>query len=278
MGDNQNSIWKRWRSAALITAGAIALIEVPSVTYLFFSPDEAPYSFDRKAVETSAPTVEAVSPKLPETAIAAEIRTSVAQSVSKTAAVEAVKPGDLENNEQLAKKSLVDQLVKAKYGFNKAESMVVGEVVDVALYISTDKSFDAPALLFGLPGAQKSGELKVSSHVSANLHGSAFKVTLKSKERQLISQTLPANWTWTVEAMEPGEKQLLTLEVYAYLENQGRLSDPISVRTLKENIEVNVSWYSRTASFLASIWQLLVGALALLLATGVGIVYQRRGS
>lgn len=82
---------------------------------------------------------------------------------------------------------------------------------------------------------------KMASHMSASLGGAAFKIEPVGSQKVTVTTGQPVHWAWTVTPIESGKNKQLTLTLSAYLGKEEGSLNEVQIKTLVENIEVNVS-------------------------------------
>ena len=164
--------------------------------------------------------------------------------------------------------SLLSNLRESSFFYNKLTKMTVGEVAEINLALNPSNSEEAKAQLKELKGVAAEGKSKIARHMSAELFGASFEVNPSGPQKRVVLDSNTTKWKWKVKPLKEGTEELLTLDVYVHLEVNGKLSPPITIKTYREKILVDVSGWDAINSFVAT-WSSIIG----LLLTIVGSVW-----
>lgn len=147
----------------------------------------------------------------------------------------------------------IEGLAEAPLAYNRPVSMTRGVTQEISLVLDLDQQGAPATQLRGLSGEIVQATTKVARHMSAELRGVAFEIDPKEPQRRLVTAAAPVQWTWAVKPIEEGEAQFLTLEVHAHIEAEGAVSQPIKIRTFRDEILVEVTTWDRVTDVAAEI-------------------------
>lgn len=137
--------------------------------------------------------------------------------------------------------AIYDSLKEAPLAYNRPQMMTLGQRHELSLVIDPRAGAEPAAGLNLLEGTIVEDTTKISLHMSAELRGRAFEVEPAGLQRRLVSPVALTRWSWFVTPLEAGEDQLITLNVYANIETGTVDLAPLSVRTFRDRIRVDVA-------------------------------------
>jgi hypothetical protein len=166
-------------------------------------------------------------------------------------------------------------LFEADFVYNRVDEMWHGTPADVVLKL-VPKHLPSPLISEALEGERKRGQVKVSPDVSAELTGSAgLDVSPLEISRKRFSLSAPTSWQWRVLATKPGDRNLLTLTIYAHFD-QG---PPYTVAVYEDRIDVRVGMFQRAKGLVAEIqplWAFAAAAVPTVWGAVVWLRHRRR--
>jgi len=163
-------------------------------------------------------------------------------------------------------------LFSADFVYNRVDEMWHGTPVDVVLKL-VPPDMPAPLISEALEGERKRGSVKVSPEISADLVGSAgLDVSPSEIVRKKFSLTAPTSWQWKVLPTKPGNRNLLTLTIYAHFDTD----PPYTLAVYEDQIDVKVGILQRARITVAEIQPLWAFAAAAIPTVLGAIVWFRR--
>jgi hypothetical protein len=145
-------------------------------------------------------------------------------------------------------KAIYDSLRRAPLAYNRPDKMTLGRRAEVSLVIDPTDTSDPAAALEGLEGSIVEGTTKISLNMSAQLQGAAFRMEPDGLQRKLVTSGTPTRWTWFVTPLEAGDDKIITLDVYAHIQDGDNVLEPFSVRTYRDRISVDVATWDYVVS------------------------------
>ena len=137
---------------------------------------------------------------------------------------------------------VINSLKEADLKYNHPDSMYLGRKTQISLILETTGE-DQSSELKGLNGQIKEGKSKVSRIMQAELSGASFKIEPSGPQKKTITSLAPVKWTWFVTPLEDGQQKRLNLELAAILREATRDLPPVTIRTFKTEINVDVKWW-----------------------------------
>jgi hypothetical protein len=166
---------------------------------------------------------------------------------------------------------LINKLATGIYQFNKPESAYVEEPFRIVLALATAEGQDISIAFSGAEGAIVQRPAPVAQHLEATLRGGAdFKVDPPDAQQRTATSSSPVIWEWTVVPRRPGKKTIV-IDVAANLVF-GEQKQHVQLRTLYEEIQINVGilhWFKSTIS---AFWTIALGLATMIIAI-LGIVH-----
>ena len=155
---------------------------------------------------------------------------------------ECEKLGVLGTSDCIDFESVVRNLKQAPLAYNHPKSMYLGKRTQISLVIKTGQE-DHKKELDGLPGKVVSGKSRISRVMQAELSGSDFRIEPSGRQSRTLTSLAPVKWTWFVTPLEEGRQKRLNLELSAILREGTRDLPPVTIRTFRTQIEVDVRWW-----------------------------------
>lgn len=190
--------------------------------------------------------------------------------------------------------ALVDQLKAADLAFNRPARMTYGAAVRVELVLAPDEvsrladlpadaSTQARAEAVGLT-AELAGETRVvedvryATRMQAVLSGPDFDVDPPGPQARTVLPDAAATWVWTVKPKAHGDDKLLTLDVQAIVERNGKDMPPAQIRVFREIVPVDITLWGRLVVMSAEIKAVhgMLAALGGTVLAGLGWLWKRR--
>ena len=137
---------------------------------------------------------------------------------------------------------VIKSLKEANLKYNHPNSMYLGRKTQVSLILETTGE-DQSQELKGLSGDIKTGKSKISRIMQAELSGADFKIEPSGPQKRTITTLAPVKWTWFVTPVQDGSNKRLNLELAAILREATREMPPVTIRTFKTEITVDVKWW-----------------------------------
>ncbi len=136
---------------------------------------------------------------------------------------------------------IIKKLKEANLKYNHPTSMYLGRKTQVSLILETTGE-DQSKELSKLQGSIKSGKSKISRFMQAELSGASFQIEPSGPQRKTITSLEPVKWTWYVTPLEDGNQKRLNLELAAILREATRDLPPVTIKTFKTEIHVDVGF------------------------------------
>ncbi len=137
---------------------------------------------------------------------------------------------------------IIENLKEVPLAYNHPKSMYLGKRTQITLALKTSRD-DHKKELEGLPGEVKTGQTKISRIMQAELSGAAFKIEPSGAQQRTVTSLSSVKWTWFVTPLEEGTDKVLNLEVSAILREGTKALPPVTIRTFRTQIEVDVRWW-----------------------------------
>jgi hypothetical protein len=160
--------------------------------------------------------------------------------------------------------TLIKNLQVGTYSFNQPPSAYVEEPFIVVLTLQTAAGQDVSNYFQSTAGERKSEPGKWAQNLEAKLHGLDFKIDPEGPQERTVTEGAPVQWRWTVSAQSAGKKNLY-IDVNAIL-TVGPAKNRYFIRTLEDQIQVNVTYFQMILSAFTGLWGLLLGAATMLIA------------
>jgi hypothetical protein len=172
--------------------------------------------------------------------------------------------------------AIIKQLEVGTYKFNKPERAFLGESFKFVMVLATAPDQDVDDAFKGVNGALAEQRGRFAQSVEATLRGDDLKIEPSGPQPRTATTSEPVVWDWTLVPQQGGKKTL-TVEVFANLQI-GADRHRVQVRTLHQEIEIQVTTYQRLKSFVVQANGLVLGAIAAVptLAALFGLIPQGR--
>jgi hypothetical protein len=172
--------------------------------------------------------------------------------------------------------AIIKQLEVGTYKFNKPERAFLGESFKFVMVLATAPDQDVDDAFKGVSGALAEQRGRFAQSVEATLRGDDLKIEPSGPQPRTATTSEPVVWDWTLVPQQGGKKTL-TVEVFANLQI-GADRHRVQVRTLHQEIEIQVTTYQRLKSFVVQANGLVLGAIAAVptLAALFGLIPQGR--
>lgn len=169
---------------------------------------------------------------------------------------------------------LIKNLANGKYSFNKPSSAYVGEPFTVVLTLQTAEGQDVAGPFQGTTGQVVTQAGRFAQRLEATLRGGIdFTIMPDGAQERIATATSPVVWRWTVTPQRAG-KRTLAIDVTADLMLRTEKA-PVPIRTLSEEIQINVGYLHMFVSAFSSLWGIL-GSLAIMTIAILGVVQSVR--
>jgi hypothetical protein len=174
-------------------------------------------------------------------------------NVSRTAGVsrtanECVDLGIINKNKCHDYERIVDNLRRVPLAYNRSDKMTFGKPTEIRLLIDASNTNRLLSALEGLEGSIVEDTTIATLHMSAELHGVTFRVEPHGLQRKVVTPVNPTPWTWSVTPLEAGDDKVITLDLYAHIQDGDSVLEPFSVRTYRDRISVDVTTWDYVVS------------------------------
>ncbi len=176
-----------------------------------------------------------------------------------------------EENDCTKYEKILDGLKEAPLAYNRPDSMIRGEATEISLIIDPTKMQDPTIGLAKLEGNIVKNISKISRYMSAELSSIDFNIKPAGLQQKLVTSFSPTRWTWKVVPVVAGEGKLITLDVYAHIKQNNQISDPITVRTFRDRIKVDVKVWDQILDLVKDVQPIHTFVIAIL--GGLGTFY-----
>ncbi|WP_434052600.1 MAG: hypothetical protein RDA78_25695 [Roseibium sp.] len=155
---------------------------------------------------------------------------------------------------------VLDRFPEGSFIYNRITELRRGSPEDVVFKLNLDGSVHME-LSDLLKGETFSGLTPVTTEMSVTLRGtSGLEVVAYGNDRKTVSPLAPTEWAWRVEPLDYADTELLTLSVFAHVE-EGRA---VTLQTFEDEVEVKVSRWRLVQDLASAInpyWAFTVAAL-----------------
>jgi hypothetical protein len=166
---------------------------------------------------------------------------------------------------------LIKKLATGVYRFNKPESAYVDEPFRLVLTLQTGEGQDVTSPFRGTSGQIVERPAPVAQHLEATLRGGLdFRVDPAGAQERTVTSASPVTWEWTVVPLNAGKKTII-IEVAANLIIRAE-KQHIQLRTLYEEIQINVRALHWVVATFAGIWGIALGLSTMTIAV-LGVVH-----
>ena len=113
--------------------------------------------------------------------------------------------------------------------------------------------------------------------MSAELIGTSFEIEPSGLQQRLVLSSNTTTWKWKVNPIKEGKEELLTLDVYAHFEVDGKTTPPITIKTFREKILVEITPWNAIKKVAAD-WSPAITLLFAIVGTlwGLFVWYHRK--
>jgi hypothetical protein len=168
--------------------------------------------------------------------------------------------------------NILEKLRAANFIYNRVGDMWRGEPVDVILKL-VPSELEKPQIPSVFLGKRTTGTVKITPEVSVELRGSAgFAIVPLTEVRKTISFSAPTSWQWKVTPEIAGENNLLTLSIYAHVDN----GSPYTLEVYEDKINVKVTIAQQARDIIAHVNPLWAFFIAVIPPVFGGITWLRR--
>lgn len=160
--------------------------------------------------------------------------------------------------------AIIERLQLGGLAYNKPDSAYLGHAAEVTLAVDLRGAEQAAEIVATRPGEVVQAEVPVTRIMSAELRGPSFDISPSGPLRKTLSGAAPAVWTWKATPQEAGANKLLLLDVYVHVMRDGNAGDPITIRTYRDEITVDVRLKDQVVGALTSTQGIVVSVVAIL--------------
>ncbi|WP_375568746.1 hypothetical protein ABWH92_12270 [Ahrensia marina] len=191
--------------------------------------------------------------------------------------------GSVDVQSEPAACDLCDQIASSTLAFTVPAEMIMNRAEFFNLALSPTNSLVSAVRALPTQGdtvtIETASDVPYTLRMKAELYGPAFEVSSSDGALKTVLPDRPTVWEWTVEPIEHGERQLLTLAVSAILHLDGESLPPSAPTVFQTTIPVRVEFWDRIQVFsarLSLVETALFTAAAIVLAV-VGWIASIRG-
>lgn len=167
---------------------------------------------------------------------------------------EIIEPSIIEKTETVSQK-----LFKASLAFAMLEKANVNEDIKAQLLIDPNKEVNNLTSQLTVKGTATAKEIKVSKIVKATLVAPDFNITKITEEEQILSDTEPTEWLWTLSPKSAGNHEV-NLSVTAIIKIDGRESK-YHLKTFDKTIVVEITKAQVLTIWLNENWKWIISTL-----------------
>ncbi len=160
--------------------------------------------------------------------------------------------------------SIIERLQLGGLAYNKPDSAYLGHVEEVTLAVDLRGAEQAAEIVATRPGEVVQAAVPVTRIMSAELRGPSFEISPSGPLQKTLSGAAPVVWTWKATPQEAGANKLLLLDVYVHVTRGGDVGEPITIRTYRDEITVDVRLKDQIVGALTSTQGIVVSAVAIL--------------
>lgn len=160
--------------------------------------------------------------------------------------------------------AIIEQLQQGGLAYNKPDSAYLGHAEEVTLAVDLRGAEKAAEIVATRPGEVVQAEVPVARIMSAELRGPSFEVSPSGPLRKTLTGAAPVVWTWKATPQEAGANKLLLLDVYVHVMRGEDVGDPITIRTYRDEITVDVRLKDQIVGALTSTQGMVVSTVAIL--------------
>lgn len=160
---------------------------------------------------------------------------------------------------------VIKKLDTGTYRFNKPEIAYVDEPFRLVLTLETAPGQDITTAFRGTEGKIVERPAPFAQHLQATLRGGPdFQVDPSGAQERTVTSSAPVVWDWTVNPRSSGKKSIV-IDVDADIILPGR-KEHVLLRTLNEEIQINVGVFHLVAAAFASLWGYALGLATMIIA------------
>ncbi|HEV2951214.1 MAG TPA: hypothetical protein VGZ51_03830, partial [Actinomycetota bacterium] len=167
---------------------------------------------------------------------------------------------------------ILEELRFGNIAFNAPTELQVGETAVIELLISGGRPVGQLKGEIRELGERAGARIRISDLMEARLTGLGFRIQAISDERQPVGRSGVTRWSWEIEPVEAGSKDL-HLTVSAIVNVRGTEST-YTIQTFERTLAVDVAWSERVSGFVGDNWQWLWTAI--LIPVAAWVVQRRR--
>lgn len=160
--------------------------------------------------------------------------------------------------------AIIERLQRGGLAYNKPDSAYLGHVEEVTLAVDLRGAGQAAEIVATRPGEVVQAEVPVTRIMSAELRGPSFDISPSGPLRKTLSGAAPVVWTWKATPLEAGANKLLLLDVYVHVTRGGDVGEPITIRTYRDEITVDVRLKDQIVGALTSTQGIVASTAAIL--------------
>lgn len=154
---------------------------------------------------------------------------------------------------------IVKDLAVGTYSFNRPVKAYVDDPFHLSLALKTANQPEAAAKqekevashFMSLQGTVESRDEKYAQSITATLHADDIAVFPVEPQTRTATTEAPIIWDWTITPRSEGNKTL-AIEVVANI-LVGKDRHPVSVRTLRQEITIEVSYFRKVKMYVAAV-------------------------
>jgi LysM repeat protein len=146
---------------------------------------------------------------------------------------------------------IVKDLAVGTYSFNKPIKAYVDDPFHLTLVLKTAERQEVVSYFAGLAGTVTSREGKFAQSIVATLRADDLTVAPSDPQARTATSQEAVAWDWTITPRSEGSKTLV-IEVVANI-LVGKDQHPVSVRTLREPITIEVSYLQKVKTYVAAV-------------------------
>lgn len=168
---------------------------------------------------------------------------------------------NLENSEDafMQIERILEKMKEANISFNTPPSMNLKEIVEIQLVLSLMKQIEELEQMIEAKGEKESARINVSNRMEARLSSTDFEINAIMPEEQAITLSGVTEWKWEIKPKRTGNLRLhLTLTAIFTVDGE---KTKRAIRTFDKTIEIQVTLWQTTSTFISQNWQWLWTAI-----------------
>lgn len=166
-----------------------------------------------------------------------------------------------EKSKEVKTEPITKQLFTAALAFVIPDSANINDSIKAQLLIDPKKEAEGLKGQLTKKGTVTANEIKVSKVVKAAIIAPEFIVTNITEEEQILSDTEPTEWLWSLEPKKAGSHDI-NLTVTAIITSNGRESKH-HIKTFEKTVTVEITTQQVILSWIQKYWQWLISTLLL---------------